>query len=61
METEDYYTLAEIRLICEWAVTEYGDDPKWRLDQIASLIDRKRPELRPLELTGETVDVGEDR
>jgi hypothetical protein len=34
METEDYYILAEIRLICEWGISEYGDDSKWRLDQI---------------------------
>lgn len=57
--TEDYYTLAEIRLIAgpECAV-EYGWDESERLQRIAGIIDSKRPELRPTPLlTPEEADL----
>lgn len=43
---EDYYTLAEIRLIADAAILDYGSYGQ-RLHSIADLIDRKRPELKP--------------
>jgi hypothetical protein len=44
--TEDYYTLAETRLIADCGIIEYGSLNQ-RLISIAELIDRKRPELKP--------------
>jgi len=44
--TEDYYTLAEIRLAADTSIVEYGSSEA-RLAGIAELIDKKRPELKP--------------
>src|SRR5690242_16599991 len=44
--TEDYYTLAEIRLTADTGIIEYGSNEA-RLAGIAELIDKKRPELKP--------------
>lgn len=44
--TEDYYTLAEIRLAVDLDILEYGSCNQ-RLTAIRHLIDRKRPELKP--------------
>lgn len=54
--TEDYYTLAEIRLMVDMRIDEYGDGNE-RLTAIRNLIDRKRPELVP---TGLVVDCNTD-
>lgn len=45
--TEDYYTLAEVRLAVDLSITEYGSADA-RLQGIADLIDKKRPELKPV-------------
>ena len=44
--TEDYYTLAEVRLVTDMTIVEYGSCDA-RLAGIAELIDKKRPELKP--------------
>lgn len=44
--TEDYYTLAEVRLAADFSIVEYGSCEA-RLQGIANLIDKKRPELNP--------------
>lgn len=58
--TEDYYTLAEIRLIVDTRIDEYGDDGE-RLSTIRSLIDLKRPELQPSILTAIDCDTDLER
>lgn len=50
--TEDYYTLAEVRLRADLTITEYGSYAA-RLHGIADLIDKKRPELKPTTLNGD--------
>jgi len=47
--TEDYYTLAEVRLAADIRIAEYGSLNQ-RLTTIAETIDRKRPELKPVAL-----------
>lgn len=44
--TEDYYTLAEVRLAADLNIVEYGSCNQ-RLRTIVDLIDKKRPELDP--------------
>lgn len=44
--TEDYYTLAEVRLAADLSIVEYGSCNQ-RLQTIVDLIDKKRPELKP--------------
>lgn len=44
--TDDYLTLAEIRLAVDLRIVEYGNYEA-RLTSIRDLIDRKRPELNP--------------